>query len=145
MTSNSSQRTRAFAVWFTAGALTMSFAPTAFAQSFAINWYTFNGGGGFSSGGDFAVTGTIGQPDAGVLTGGSFELAGGFWPGATAGVPCAGDLNADNQVDLADLAILLSNFGTPSGALPEDGDIDGDGDVDLADLAVMLSNFGTTC
>ena len=43
------------------------------------------------------------------------------------------------------MAILLSNFGTPSGALPEDGDIDGDGDVDLGDLAVLLSQFGTVC
>ena len=59
--------------------------------------------------------------------------------------PCPGDLDGDRDVDLSDLAVLLSNFGTPSGATPNDGDIDGDGDVDLTDLAVMLSAFGATC
>ena len=63
----------------------------------------------------------------------------------TVSTPCPGDLDGDLDVDLADLAVILSNFGTPFGALPEDGDLDGDGDVDLTDLAVMLSNFGTTC
>jgi hypothetical protein len=42
------------------------------------------GGGGVSSGGNFSVTGTIGQTDAGLLTGGSFAVAGGFWGGAYA-------------------------------------------------------------
>ena len=60
-------------------------------------------------------------------------------------VVCPADITGDNQVTLADLAILLANFGTPSGAAFEDGDLDGDGDVDLGDLAVMLSAFGTLC
>lgn len=53
-----------------------------------------------------------------------------------------GDLDGDDEVGLSDLAILLSNFGTPSGALPEDGDITGDGAVTLEDLALLLANFG---
>ncbi|GMU83203.1 MAG: hypothetical protein AMXMBFR47_30740 [Planctomycetota bacterium] len=60
-------------------------------------------------------------------------------------VECPGDLNGDLQVGLADLAILLSNFGTPDGAGHEDGDIDGDGDVDLSDLTLLLSEFGVVC
>jgi hypothetical protein len=63
--------------------------------------------------------------------------------------PCPGDLDGDRVVSLSDLAVLLSNYGTPSGATPEDGDIEpepgGDGDVDLNDLALMLSRFGTSC
>lgn len=55
------------------------------------------------------------------------------------------DINGDCTVDLADLAVLLSNFGTASGASKADGDLDGDMDVDLADLAVMLADFGTNC
>ena len=58
---------------------------------------------------------------------------------------CPGDLDGDDQVGLADLAIMLSNFGTASGALAADGDLDGDGDVDLSDLALLLSLFGTIC
>ncbi|MCC6360597.1 MAG: hypothetical protein IT450_17805 [Phycisphaerales bacterium] len=59
--------------------------------------------------------------------------------------PCPGDLNGDGQVDLSDLATLLSNFGTPSGAGADQGDLDADGDVDLSDLAALLGNFGTIC
>ncbi|HUC85210.1 MAG TPA: hypothetical protein VL970_08465, partial [Candidatus Acidoferrales bacterium] len=51
-----------------------------FAQSYSIDWFKIAGGGGTSSNGQFSVSGTIGQPDAGgPLTGGSFSLAGGFW------------------------------------------------------------------
>lgn len=60
-------------------------------------------------------------------------------------LPCPGDVNGDQTVDLSDLAILLAHFGTPSGATLADGDLDGDGDVDLADLALHLANFGGSC
>ncbi len=64
---------------------------------------------------------------------------------AFVGVLIHGDLDYDRDVDLADLAQLLANYGTTSGATYEDGDIDGDGDVDLADLAALLANYGRTC
>jgi hypothetical protein len=48
---------------------------------YAIDWWTLDGGGGTSSGGSYTLSGTIGQPDAGVLTGGPYTLSGGFWPG----------------------------------------------------------------
>jgi hypothetical protein len=60
-------------------------------------------------------------------------------------VACPGDLNSDAQVDIQDLATLLANFGTTSGAGPGDGDLDGDGDVDIQDLAAILSAFGSSC
>ena len=40
--------------------------------------YTFSTGRGYSLGG------TIGQPDAAVLSGGSYTLGGGFWGGGAA-------------------------------------------------------------
>ena len=50
------------------------------AQSYSIDWFTINGGGGTSTGGVYSVSGTIGQPDAGgPLTGGQYSLTGGFW------------------------------------------------------------------
>ena len=51
------------------------------AQSYAIDWFTIGGGGGTSTGGVFAVSGTIGQPDANSqpMTNGTFSLTGGFW------------------------------------------------------------------
>jgi hypothetical protein len=46
---------------------------------FSIDWYTIDGGGGASTGGVYTVSGTIGQPDAGAMSGGSYSLTGGFW------------------------------------------------------------------
>ena len=51
-----------------------------FAQTYTIDWYKVSGGGGTSTGGVYAVSGTIGQHDAGgPMTGGSYSLTGGFW------------------------------------------------------------------
>jgi hypothetical protein len=51
---------------------------------FVISRFTIDGGGGTNSaGGTFALGGTIGQPDAGLLSGTGFTLAGGFWFGGT--------------------------------------------------------------
>ena len=47
--------------------------------NYAIDWFTIDGGGGISTGGVYAVSGTIGQPDAGRMSGGNFTLDGGFW------------------------------------------------------------------
>lgn len=67
-------------------------------------------------------------------------------PDGSLGVlPCPEDLNTDGQITIADLAQLLANYGTTSGANTEDGDIDGDGDVELNDLAALLAVYGTTC
>jgi hypothetical protein len=53
---------------------------TARAQSYSIDWYKIAGGGGTSTNGQYSVTGTIGQPDAGgPMTGGNYSLTGGFW------------------------------------------------------------------
>jgi hypothetical protein len=52
----------------------------AHAQNFNLDWFTNDGGGGTSAGGNFSLMGTIGQPDASApLTGGIFSLTGGFW------------------------------------------------------------------
>jgi hypothetical protein len=49
-------------------------------QNYSINWYKVAGGGGMSSNGQYSVSGTVGQPDAGsALTSGSYSLTGGFW------------------------------------------------------------------
>ncbi|MBI5863730.1 MAG: hypothetical protein HZB38_04335 [Planctomycetes bacterium] len=58
---------------------------------------------------------------------------------------CPGDVNGDQLVDLTDLATLLSNFGTLSGATRADGDQDRNGSVDLIDLAILLAQFGAPC
>ncbi len=53
---------------------------TATAQTYSIDWYKVAGGGGTSTGGQYVVSGTIGQHDAGgPMTGGNYSLTGGFW------------------------------------------------------------------
>ena len=53
---------------------------SASAQSYSIDWYKIAGGGGSSTGGQYVVSGTIGQHDAGgPMTGGNYSLIGGFW------------------------------------------------------------------
>jgi hypothetical protein len=49
------------------------------AQGYTIDWYTIDGGGGSSTNSQYSLTGTIGQPDAGAMSGGNFMLQGGFW------------------------------------------------------------------
>lgn len=58
-----------------------------FAQNYAINWYSIAGGGGTSSGGVFSISGTIGQPDAGLLTAANYSMVGGFWSILSYGQP----------------------------------------------------------
>ena len=60
------------------------FVSTSLAQTggpYALEWSTIDGGGGQSSGGQYTLTGTIGQPDAAYSDGGNYELLGGFWSG----------------------------------------------------------------
>ncbi len=49
------------------------------AQTYSLDWTTVDGGGGTSTGGVYAVSGTIGQPDAGTMSDGTYTLDGGFW------------------------------------------------------------------
>ncbi len=58
---------------------------------------------------------------------------------------CPGDVDCDNDVDLSDLAELLSNYNESSGMSYADGDLDDDGDVDLSDLAALLAVYDTIC
>lgn len=50
------------------------------AQNYSITSFTVDGGGGASSGGAYAVTGAIAQPDANTAsTGGVYAISGGFF------------------------------------------------------------------
>jgi hypothetical protein len=128
-------------------ALVLLALPLAASAAYDLSWYTVDGGGAMSSaGGTYELSGTIGQPDAGVpLTGGNFSLTGGFWAAAAQRPPCHGDITGDHLINLDDLAQMLAHYGITNGALYEDGDLDGDGDVDLSDLAELLGIYGHPC
>ncbi|MFN8471192.1 MAG: hypothetical protein U0822_03135 [Anaerolineae bacterium] len=52
-----------------------------------LTWWTIDAGGGKSSGGVYNLSGTLGQPEGGALSGGGYTLLGGFWPGVSAATP----------------------------------------------------------
>jgi hypothetical protein len=121
-------------------------ASLAAAQPFEISWYTIDGGGGTSTGGTFAVSGTIGQPDAGTLTGGTFEVRGGFWTGASSGTPsCPADFNGDDFVDFFDYADYVTCFEDAICPPGKTADFNGDDFVDFFDYSDYVTAFETGC
>ena len=66
-----------FAAWLL---MTANGTWAAASDAYDLAWFSVDGGGGQSSGSGYALIGTLGQPDAGVLSGGGYQLAGGFWP-----------------------------------------------------------------
>jgi hypothetical protein len=81
-----------------------STSPVVHAQSFGMDWFTIDGGGGTSTGGSYSLSGTIGQPDAGTSSDANFSLRGGFWPGII--VPAAGEVPTLVIQGLADSVII---------------------------------------
>ncbi len=80
--SNSARGLAQCKTWRKVAAVVCVFAaslPLSHGQNLAIDWFTIDGGGGASSGGAYAVSGTVGQPDAGAMSGGSYSLVSGFW------------------------------------------------------------------
>jgi hypothetical protein len=116
----------------------------ALASDFDLTWHTIDGGGAYSAGGSFELEGTIGQPDAGALAGGSFTLTGGFWTGASVSVDVPGDCNDDSSVDLQDFGGMPACMAGPGGGIGtgcDCVDLDADGDVDLSDVAEFQAQF----
>jgi hypothetical protein len=73
-------RDKLSALWIGLLLGTLAFPLALRPQNYSVGWYKVSGGGGDSSNGQYTVTGTIGQPDAGgAMTGGSFSDTGGFW------------------------------------------------------------------
>jgi hypothetical protein len=57
-------------------------ALTADSPGYGLSWWTVDGGGGsLHVEGGYSLSGSVGQPDAGALSGGDYALKGGFWAG----------------------------------------------------------------
>jgi len=108
---------------------------------FEITRPTIDGGGVMRSTGDeFELSGSIGQPDAGCMEGDDFELKGGFW----FEVPPT-DCDDDGLVSLFDQETLTSCLLGPGGGIDPSRcpcfDVDRDGDITLNDFAVLQAGF----
>ena len=120
---------------------------------FDLSWYSIDGGGCESTGARFAVAGTIGQPDAGAMAGGDFELTGGFWDGASSDDGggcvrdptwiCDGDVDGDGQVNPVDSGLVQAAFGSADEADLCQYDVDCDGQINPVDSGIVQSLFGT--
>ncbi len=130
---------------FAAVALSLGVVTVALGQTFEIDWHTIDGGGGFSAAGAFELEGTLGQLDAGIMTGGNFELAGGFWPGAVPRCACLGDMNSDGDRNGADIAAFVACVIGGGACLC--ADVNGMNGVTLADVTVFVADLltGTAC
>ena len=111
---------------------------------------TFSGRPADAGGGDFSWFGDESRiNDGNPPYEGAIEAMGGD-PGQWAGPVldavslnrlCPGDVIANDIIDGADLAAMLSVWGTNGGIYPR-ADTNGDGDVTGADLATLLSSWG---
>lgn len=134
---------RPMAVLHIVAAFAATAGVTAIAQQWEITRSTIDGGGAMhsaSADGVFELSGTIGQPDAGTMTGGPFELTGGFWFQTP-----PTDCNEDGLVALADhLQLELCLTGPDLGPPLADCvcfDVDRSGAVDLLDFAALQAGF----
>jgi len=92
--------------------------------------HTINGGR-TSSGGNYVLSGAIGQPMIGVMTNDEYAVVSGFWPEPTC------------YVDLELLAAFLSYWLQSDPDLP--ANLDGVNGVDLADYSIFASYWLCYC
>jgi len=111
------------------------------ALDFEVDWWTLDGGGiMWSTAGNFELSGTLGQADAGpAMTSPRFELVGGFWAGLRE--RARGDLNCDglvNTFDIDPFVLALTDNAAYAVAFPECdymlADCNGDGAVNAFDI-----------
>jgi len=126
-------------------ALTLAILASSVLANLELTWSTVDGGGIINAvGGDFTLSGTIGQPDAGVATGGKSTLIGGFWGvgGCNGFVPV--DFDQDCDVDFGDLLYLDACASGPANLVTSGclhADLDQDGDIDQFEFAVWQRCF----
>jgi len=129
-------------------------APAALGQGFDIDWSTVDGGGDmWTIGGDYELSGTIGQHDAGTtMTGGGYSLSGGFWfaPGGSGPQLYPGDMDCDGDVDFDDIDPFVLALGGQAGyeaQFPDciwlNADCDENGGVDFDDIDAFVALIGT--
>ena len=116
-------------------------ATSAFAQSYSIDWFTIDGGGGTSTGGVYSVSGTIGQPDAGKMSGGNFTIDGGFW-GIIAAVQTPGAPHL--TITRTTTNTVAVSWPSPSAGFSLQQNTNGIATVNWSNVATTPSDDGTT-
>jgi hypothetical protein len=136
-----------------AAAIVATASSVAAAASPTILRYVVAGGGRRSATGAYAVTGTVGQalagPVSGPMTGGTYSVQSGFWPGQGP-IQCLADYNNDSVVDIVDFLDFMNDYGNCDGQPAPcgetfDADLTGDTVVDIVDFLEFMNAFGNGC
>jgi hypothetical protein len=106
-------------------------------SDYELTWHTIDGGGGVSSGGTYTLTGSIGQPDAGYMYGGNYEMLGGFLPG--------GPLCMVNFYDYARFSKYWMQPCGPGNNFCNGADLDQLGNVDSNDFLLFSDEWLCSC
>jgi hypothetical protein len=131
---------RHISTWL-AGLMTCALAvgSAALADEFTLDWRTVDGGGViWTIGGNFELGGTIGQPDAGVMIGGTFELTGGFW--AVPPCWCMSDINNDGHRDGLDVQGFIDCI-LATGLNCACADLNKNGVLDMNDMSAFVNGL----
>lgn len=120
-----------------------------FGSDYQITSHSVACGGGTIAGPSFEMAATIGQIDAGTdLSGGSYMIAGGFWPVASHPDNCPADISNDGNVNVSDLLAVIGAWGAcptpcppqcPADIAPVAG---GDCVVNVSDLLGVIGSWG---
>ena len=111
--------------------ISLGAATTTGASPYRVTWHTIEAGG-TCSGGEYVLTGTIGQPDADWSRADNYEVLGGFFPG---GPLCF--------VGFDDFARFAQSWLSTGGGLA--ADLDNDNDVDFDDLQWLTAYWLFDC
>jgi hypothetical protein len=128
-----------------AASVLVMIALTAAAVAFDLHWSAIMPGGTIMTGGPFTLVATVGQADAGRMSGGAFGVVGGFHAAQIAGQSGPGDCDGDGDIDLSDYGDLANCLSGPGGGFSsascECFDFDAGGYIDLADFASFQKSF----
>ncbi|MCX5691992.1 MAG: hypothetical protein NTV94_19720, partial [Planctomycetota bacterium] len=106
------------------------------ASTLRMDWQTIDAGGTTqSSAGSLALSGTLGQADAGRNGQDSLLWCGGFWSSETTEFICPADFNNDGGVDGADVGAFFAEWEAGWSS----ADVNGDGGVDGADINAFFA------
>ncbi len=102
------------------------------------------GGEMWSTGGTFELGGTIGQADAGAMTGGTYTLTGGFW--ALPSCWCVADMNNDGLRNGNDIQAFVDCI-ISGGSNCACADIETNGVLNMTDATMFVNGLlaGEAC
>ena len=111
------------------------------AQSFDVAWFSIDAGAAVltDAGGDLEMSVTVGQPDAGFLSGGEFEMTGGVSAISSPCDPC--DVNCDGVIDAYDIEPFIDLLVGPNPLRCSScaGDANGDSVIDAFDIEPFVN------